>query len=139
MPARQQSGQRLLQDALRLRVGAQGDLGEHARDVLVGRAAEDDDHRVVADVGADGADQGVDRFGVVSAVPPQAASAADAIVFTSSSTVTNYLDAGGPLPPVVVCIGPVTATTATERGISVTAVAHPHTVEGVVDALTHSL
>src|SRR5207248_10748388 len=39
---------------------------------------------------------------------------ADAITFTSSSTVTNYLQVAGPdsVPPVVVCIGPVTAATA---------------------------
>ena len=65
-----------------------------------------------------------------------AAAAADTITFTSSSTVTNYLDAGGPVPPRVVCIGPVTATTARERGLDVSAVADPHTVDGIVEVLT---
>ncbi len=40
-----------------------------------------------------------------------AAAGADAITFTSSSTVTNYLAVAGPgsVPPFVACIGPVTA------------------------------
>jgi uroporphyrinogen III methyltransferase/synthase len=64
---------------------------------------------------------------------------ADAIAFTSSSTVTNYLDAGGAVPAVVVCIGPVTAATAKEHDLVVTAVADPHTVDGLVDALVRVL
>src|SRR5439155_1481292 len=41
----------------------------------------------------------------------EAARAADAITFTSSSTVTNYLAAAGAdtVPPLVACIGPITA------------------------------
>ena len=70
-----------------------------------------------------------------------AAASADAICFTSSSTVSNYLDVAGVsgLPPVVVCIGPVTAATARHAGITVTAVADPHTVPGLVDALVGAL
>ncbi len=66
-----------------------------------------------------------------------AAGAADAIAFTSSSTVTGYLEVAGreAVPPVVACIGPVTAATAREHGLEVSAVADPHTVEGLVDAL----
>jgi uroporphyrinogen III methyltransferase/synthase len=63
------------------------------------------------------------------------AASADAIAFTSSSTVTNYLDAQGPVPPVIVCIGPVTAGTARERALVVHAIAEPHTVDGVIDAV----
>ncbi len=68
--------------------------------------------------------------------------AADAITFTSSSTVRNFVDAmGGPepalahVPPVVVCIGPVTAATAGELGLVVTAVAEDHTIDGLVSSL----
>jgi uroporphyrinogen III methyltransferase/synthase len=65
-----------------------------------------------------------------------AAAAADAVTFTSSSTVTNYLAvASGPVPPVVACIGPVTAETARAAGLDVTVEADVHTVDGLVDAL----
>ena len=70
-----------------------------------------------------------------------AVSGADAICFTSSSTVTGFLEACGPgaVPPVVVCIGPATAETARDAGITVDAVASPHTVEGLVSALVGAL
>ncbi|MDP9440850.1 MAG: uroporphyrinogen-III synthase, partial [Actinomycetota bacterium] len=70
-----------------------------------------------------------------------AARGADAIAFTASSTVTNYLGAAGPgdVPPVVVCIGPVTAETAARHGLQVTEVAEPHTLEGLVVALQRAL
>jgi uroporphyrinogen III methyltransferase/synthase len=70
-----------------------------------------------------------------------AAATSDAIAFTSSSTVTNYLDVAGAhdVPPVVACIGPVTATTARERGLEVTVEASDHTVEGLVAALIMAL
>jgi uroporphyrinogen-III synthase len=66
-----------------------------------------------------------------------AAASADAITFTSSSTVTGYLEiAGGDrVPPVVVTIGPITSATATTNGLVVTAEATEHTIDGVVDAL----
>ena len=66
-----------------------------------------------------------------------AAAKADAIAFTSSSTVTSWLALAGAdaLPPVVACIGPVTAATAAEHGVPVTVVAGEHTVEGLVDAV----
>ncbi len=62
---------------------------------------------------------------------------ADAIVFTSSSAVTAFLEVAGAdsLPPVMVCIGPVTAATARHHGISVDAQAEVHTLDGLVDAL----
>jgi uroporphyrinogen III methyltransferase / synthase len=62
---------------------------------------------------------------------------ADAITFTSSSTVTRWLEAAGPegVPPLVACIGPVTAATAREHGLDVAVEAAEHTVEGLVAAL----
>jgi uroporphyrinogen III methyltransferase/synthase len=68
-------------------------------------------------------------------------SAADAITFTSSSTVEQFVAAGGRehLPPVVACIGPVTAATARESGLPVTVEADPHTMPGLVDALIAAL
>ena len=68
-----------------------------------------------------------------------AAAKADAIAFTSSSTVTSWLALGATLPPVVACIGPVTAATAAEHNVPVTVVATEHTVDGLVDALVSSL
>jgi uroporphyrinogen-III synthase len=66
------------------------------------------------------------------------AAKADAIAFTSSSTVDNYVETAGlgAVPPVVVAIGPVTAETARRRGLEVTAVAHEHTLDGLVAAIT---
>ncbi len=70
-----------------------------------------------------------------------AAARADAIAFTSSSTVTAWLAVAGAgaLPPVVACIGPVTAATAADHGVAVTTVAAEHTVEGLVAALVAAL
>jgi uroporphyrinogen III methyltransferase/synthase len=67
----------------------------------------------------------------------EAAQHADAVTFTSSSTVTNYLAVAGrrSVPPVVACIGPVTADTARAAGLDVTIEAEVHTMEGLVDAL----
>ncbi|HEX9546632.1 MAG TPA: uroporphyrinogen-III synthase, partial [Acidimicrobiales bacterium] len=66
-----------------------------------------------------------------------AAASADAITFTSSSTVTNYLEVagGGSVPPVVACIGPVTAGTARAAGLTVDAVANEHTLDGLIAVL----
>jgi uroporphyrinogen-III synthase len=62
---------------------------------------------------------------------------ADAITFTSSSTVDRFVDAvgAGAVPPVVACIGPVTAATARGRGLTVDVEADVHTVDGLVAAL----
>jgi uroporphyrinogen III methyltransferase/synthase len=70
-----------------------------------------------------------------------AARRADAICFTSSSTVTNYLEIAGAddLPPVVACIGPVTAATARAAGLTVTVEAVEHTIDGLVRALVATL
>jgi uroporphyrinogen-III synthase len=75
-------------------------------------------------------------------VPPsadQAAAArdADAIAFTSASTARSFargLGADRRVPPAV-AIGPITADAARALGLEVAAVADPHTVEGLVDAL----
>ncbi|MGH9012242.1 MAG: uroporphyrinogen-III synthase, partial [Acidimicrobiia bacterium] len=66
-----------------------------------------------------------------------AAATAHAVTFTSSSTVTNYLAVVGdvPVPPVVACIGPITAETARAAGLTVDVVAAEHTIEGLVQAL----
>jgi uroporphyrinogen-III synthase len=77
---------------------------------------------------------------VPSRAVAQAAADADAVCFTSSSTVTNYLATGpAQVPPVVACIGPVTAETARRAGLTVSVVAAPHTIPGLVDALVSVL
>lgn len=60
----------------------------------------------------------------------------DAVTFTSSSTVRGFL-AGGPVPAgaKVICIGPITAQTARECGLEVTAVAEQYTEDGLIEAL----
>jgi uroporphyrinogen III methyltransferase / synthase len=70
-----------------------------------------------------------------------AARRADAVTFTSSSTVSNYLEAAGegPHPPVVACIGPITAATARAGGLTVTVEAAEHTIGGLVEALVEAL
>jgi uroporphyrinogen-III synthase len=65
----------------------------------------------------------------------------DAVTFTSASTVRGFVRALGPTRgnPRVVCIGPVTAREARARGLTVHAVANPHTIEGLVAAVERSL
>ena len=62
---------------------------------------------------------------------------AEAITFTSSSTVTNFIDAHGPeaAPEVVATIGPITTATAHNRGLEVAVEATEHTVDGLIAAL----
>ncbi|HEX6116804.1 MAG TPA: uroporphyrinogen-III C-methyltransferase [Solirubrobacterales bacterium] len=67
-----------------------------------------------------------------------AAREADYVTFTSSSTVTNLLDAIGdefPAEARVVSIGPVTSETARQAGLTVHAEATRHDPEGLVEAL----
>ena len=80
------------------------------------------------------------------ALPPDArealaAGGVDAVTFTSASTVRGFVGALGIVrgAPKVVCIGPVTAKEAREHGLTVHAVARPHTFEGVVDAVERAL
>jgi uroporphyrinogen III methyltransferase/synthase len=106
---------------------------EHARDVLPdGLAARGYTVDVLA------------VYRTARAVPDPAAVArvlegrVDAITFTSSSTVDNFVAAVGPLTgaqPVVVSIGPVTSATVVAQGLRVDAEAEEHTIDGVVAAL----
>ena len=67
-----------------------------------------------------------------------AAVAADAVTFTSPSTVRPFVDAvGGPgaVPLLIVCIGAVTAEAARDMGIDVSVVASTSTVSGIVDSM----
>jgi uroporphyrinogen III methyltransferase/synthase len=68
----------------------------------------------------------------------------DIVTFTSSSTVRNLLallgdDAAvlkqGEPRPQIACIGPITAETARENGLTVDVMAEEYTVEGLVEAL----
>jgi len=67
--------------------------------------------------------------------------AVDAVTFTSASTVRGFVGALGPVggSPKVICIGPVTAKEARGHGLTVHAVAKPHTMEGLVSALERVL
>jgi len=67
-----------------------------------------------------------------------AASSAEVITFTSPSTATFYAQLAGRrrLPPVVACIGPVTAEEARRIGFAVDVVADEHSAEGLVTALS---
>ena len=65
------------------------------------------------------------------------AATADAVTFTSSSTVEHFVAMAGTerVPPVVACIGPVTAGTARRLGLHVDVEAAEHTIDGLVAAL----
>jgi uroporphyrinogen-III synthase len=65
----------------------------------------------------------------------------DAVTFTSASTVRGFVGALGTVKgnPKVVCIGPIAAREAREHGFTVSAVARPHTMEGLVVALERAL
>ena len=72
------------------------------------------------------------RIGTTFACKP------DAITFTSSSTVRNFVTAAGSecLAGVdVVSIGPVTSQTARELGLTVAAQAQVYTIDGLVDSI----
>jgi uroporphyrinogen III methyltransferase/synthase len=67
----------------------------------------------------------------------------DMITFTSSSTVTNFVDLfGGPEPmrravgeTQVACIGPITAATAREHGINTNVMPNENTVPALAEAI----
>jgi uroporphyrinogen-III synthase len=65
----------------------------------------------------------------------------DAVTFTSASTVRGFTNALGAAKgtPKVVCIGPVTAAAARDAGLQPAAVARPHTLDGLVEALERAL
>ncbi len=76
--------------------------------------------------------------------PPGAldrAKRADAICFTSSSTVTNYVRVAGfdHVPTVAVSIGPITSATMRECGMAVSAEAETHDLDGLVVAVRQAL
>lgn len=70
----------------------------------------------------------------------------DAILFTSSSTVSHFVQAMSPwdisewLDRVqIACIGPITAQTAQRLGLQVNIVAQEYTIDGLLDALLKNL
>lgn len=71
----------------------------------------------------------------------EAVERSDAVTFTSSSTVERFLDVlgDGRVPPLVACIGPITAATARRHGLDVDVVADEHTIAGLVTALVAGL
>jgi uroporphyrinogen-III synthase len=83
----------------------------------------------------------VEAYRTVTARPQPrdlgAVASARAVTFTSASTVTGFLEVAGAerVPPVVACIGPVTAATAVAAGLVVDVVATEHSVSGLVTAL----
>ncbi len=86
----------------------------------------------------------VTAYRTVRAAPPAApireaikTGAFDAVVFTSSSTVRNLVGiAGKPhASTVVACIGPATAKTAQEHGLSVAVIAESASSDALVDGL----
>ena len=83
----------------------------------------------------------VDTYRTVAASPTAAAldglADADIITFTSSSTVTRFLEVAGAerLPGIVAAIGPITAAAATSAGIHVDIEAEIHSIPGLVDAV----
>jgi uroporphyrinogen III methyltransferase/synthase len=87
----------------------------------------------------------VEAYRTVPVAPDEAlrdqVASADAITFTSSSTVDHVVAALGTerLPATVVSIGPITSATASGHGLAVTAEADPHTIDGLVDAVLAAL
>lgn len=75
----------------------------------------------------------VDRDGLA------AIAVAEVVTLTSSSTADALAELATTHPnlvvPPVVCIGPVTAATASARGLQVAAVADPHSLDGLVAAV----
>jgi uroporphyrinogen III methyltransferase/synthase len=66
---------------------------------------------------------------------------ADAVCFTSASTVDNFVAAFGAVsaPPLVAAIGPITAAAARDAGLTVAVEAAEHTLDGLVDALVEQV
>lgn len=80
----------------------------------------------------------------VPAVAAEALTAAlpevDVVTFTSSSTVTHFVRLAG-RPPAgvrVACIGPITARTARDEGLTVDIVAEDYTTAGLLEALLNA-
>jgi uroporphyrinogen III methyltransferase / synthase len=123
-------------------VGALADVEVEGRPVLVARAAEARD--VLPDALRErGADVDVVALYQTVAEEPDpaaldAAAEADYLTFTSSSTVSNLVEAvGDRFPPRarIVSIGPITSSAAREAGLEVHVEAERHDIEGLVEAL----
>lgn len=73
----------------------------------------------------------------IGAAEREAVAGADAVLFTSGSTVEQWVAAFGDEQPtpIVACIGPATAEVAGRLHIDVDLVAEVHTTDGLVDAL----
>ena len=71
----------------------------------------------------------------------QALDKVQVVTFTSSSTVAGFLQLAGGVPDgmKVACIGPITAQTAREAGLSVDIIARDYTAEGLLQALVEEL
>ncbi|MCB0996528.1 MAG: uroporphyrinogen-III synthase [Acidimicrobiales bacterium] len=86
----------------------------------------------------------VEAYRTLAAVPDDAQrrriASADMATFTSSSTVERFVELYGldAVPPVVVCIGPVTAATARRLGVRVDVEATEHTIAGLVEAASNA-
>ncbi len=112
--------------------------------ILLPRAAG---AREVLPVGLTARGAHVDEVEAYRSVPDTAGGAAlrrrlqdgeiDAVTFTSSSTVRNFVEAVGADVgrAIVAAIGPVTGDTAREMGIPVTVEATEHTIPGLLNAL----
>jgi uroporphyrinogen III methyltransferase / synthase len=74
---------------------------------------------------------------VVADADGERAAAADMVAFTSASTVDRFVDAIGVerVPPIVACIGPITADAARAHGLDVDVEAAAHTIPGLVAAI----
>ena len=123
-------------------VEALADLPVAGRPVLVARAAEARDVLPDALVERGAKVDVVALYETVREDPDptalEAARSADYVTFTSSSTVTNLLEAVGdgfPDAARVVSIGPVTSATAREAGLTVAVEAERHDPDGLVEAL----
>ncbi len=67
----------------------------------------------------------------------RAVDGADAALFTSGSSVDRFCELIGKdrMPELVICIGPTTAAAAESHGVAVSAIANPHTIDGLMTAL----
>jgi uroporphyrinogen-III synthase len=84
------------------------------------------------------------RTGLSAALPEDVERELDegrvnAVAFTSASTVRGLASLTAHREPAAVCIGPVTARVAREEGFRVAAVADPHTVEGLAEAVVAAI
>ena len=112
--------------------------------VLVARAEEARDTLPDGLRAAGAAVDVVALYRTLAVVPPNAerALAADAVAFSSSSTVRNFAAAfpGHDLSDVrAVSIGPVTTQAVQEAGLQLLAEAERHDVDGLVEALLGAL